>query len=124
MAYVDYAYYKDTYGGTLITADNAEKTLREASNTIDALTYCRIVSRGFEGLTDFQKSIIQQVVCALADWQLENADILSTPYSNYSINGVSASWDNAKSVKNLGGLLIPASIYAELLKTGLCYGGV
>ena len=123
MSYVDYTYYTETYGGVIITAENASKTLQIASNTIDALTYCRIVKRGLEGLTAYQKSIVQWVTCALADWQSENEDIINNPYSGYSINGVSATWNPGANIKTVNGVMIPSSIYAELAKTGLCYRG-
>ena len=124
MSYVDYSYYIDTYGGTVITAENASRAFQLASDTIDALTFCRITEGGFEALTAFQKGIIQRVVCALAEWQEENADILDNPYSSYSINGVAASWGASKNVRNIGGTMIPSRLYAELVKTGLCYRGV
>jgi hypothetical protein len=123
MSYVDYEYYTKTYGGTIIAAKNAPKSLQIASNTIDTLTYCRIVECGLEGLTAYQRSIIQWVTCALAEWQTENEDILNSAYSGYSINGVSATWSAGAGVRQIGGIIIPASIYAELAKTGLCYRG-
>ena len=124
MNYVDYTYYTQTYGGTAITAENAPKAFQIASKTIDTLTYCRIVECGLEGLTAFQKDIVQWVACALSEWQAENEDILNNPYSNYSINGVSAAWSPGANIKCVNGVMIPASIYAELVKTGLCYRGV
>ena len=124
MNYVDYDYYNQTYGGTAITAENAPKAFQIASKTIDTLTYCRIVERGLEGLTAFQKGIVQWVVCALAEWQTENEDILNSPYSSYSINGVSATLSPGANIKHINGVMIPASIYSELIKTGLCYRGV
>ena len=124
MSYADYSYYTDVYGGTVITAEESKKALQTASDTVDTLTYCRIVSRGLEALTDFQKGIIKRVVCSLADWQHENADILDNPYNSYSINGVSATWGNSVGVRKINGVMIPALIYSELIKTGLCYPGV
>lgn len=124
MSYADYKYYTETYGGSIITAENALKSLQNASDTIDSLTYCRIVSGGMERLSDYQRAIVQKVTCSLADWQTENADILSSPYSSYSINGVNATWGATAGVKKVNGVLIPANLYAELLKTGLCYPGV
>ena len=124
MSYADYQYYTDTYGGSIITADNAPKTLQNASDTIDVLTYCRIVSRGIESLSEHQKSIIQKVTCALGEWQTENADILASPFASYSINGVAATWGVSASVRKINGVMIPNSLYAELVKTGLCYPGV
>ena len=124
MLYVDYEYYSETYGGKIITAEDAPKALLRASDTVDVLTLNRIVENGIEGLTSFQRDIVQRVVCALAEWQTQNADIIDNPYSSYSINGVSASWGSSKSVKFVGGVLIPSGLYAELIKTGLCYRGV
>ena len=124
MSYVDYEYYAGTYGGSIITAVDAPKSLQTASEAVDSLTYCRIVSRGLEGLSGYQKGIVQNVVCALAEWQTENADILTSPYSSYSINGVSATWGAGTGVKKINGIFIPSHLYAELVKTGLCYAGV
>ena len=124
MSYVDLEYYENTYGGTLITAENADRAFRGASDTVDSLTFCRIVSRGIDGLTPFQREIVQRVVCALADWQTENADLIDTPYGSYAINGVSASFSASSGVRVVGGTMIPARLYAELCKTGLCYRGV
>lgn len=124
MSYVDYEYYSNTYGGTSIAADNAPRALQKASDTVDTLTYCRIVERGIDGLTPFQKGIVQRVVCALAEWQEENADLLEAPYNSYAINGVSVSLGEAKNVRQIGGVMIPSGLYAELIKTGLCYRGV
>jgi hypothetical protein len=91
---------------------------------VDSLTYCRIGSAGLEALTAFQQKVIKWVTCALADWQTENADILDNPYSSYSINGVAATWGKSVGVRQVNGILIPNQIYAELIKTGLCYPGV
>ena len=124
MSYVNYEYYADTYGGTAITADNAPRALQKASDTVDALTYCRIVERGVDGLTPFQKGIVQRVVCALAEWQENNSDLIDAPYNSYAINGVSVSVGSAKTVKQICGVMIPSGLYAELVKTGLCYRGV
>lgn len=124
MSYVDYEYYTGTYGGTTITADNALRAFQSASDAVDTLTYCRIVERGLDGLTPFQKGIVQRVVCSLAEWQEENGDLLDAPYNSYSINGVSVSIGAALNVKQIGGIMIPSRLYAELVKTGLCYRGV
>ncbi len=124
MSYVDYEYYSETYGGKIITAEDTPKALQKASDTVDVITFNRITERGIEALTGFQRDIVQRVVCALAEWQTQNADIIDNPYSSYSINGVSASWGASKSVKCVGGVLIPSGLYAELVKTGLCYRGV
>ena len=123
MSYVDYSFYVNDYGGNIITAENASRTFQNASDAVDNLTYCRIIENGLEGLTDFQKAIVQRVVCGLADWQTENSDILALPYSTYSINGVSVNIGGGN-VKVINGTIIPKSLYSELVKSGLCYPGV
>jgi hypothetical protein len=124
MAYVDHYYYTETYGGKRIAASEAPTAFQTASDVVDSLTYCRINSVGLESLTAFRQDIIKRVTCALADWQTENADILDNPYSSYSINGVAATWGKSVGVRQVNGVLVPARIYAELIKTGLCYPGV
>ena len=124
MSYVDMAYYWNEYGGISITSENAQRAFQRASDAVDALTFCRIVQRGLDALTPFQKGIVQRVVCALAEWQEEHADMIDSPYSSYSINGVAATWGGSPNVRNIGGTLIPSRLYAELVKTGLCYRGV
>jgi hypothetical protein len=124
MSYADYQYYTEIYGGSVITAEDAPKTLQNASDTIDVLTYCRIVSRGLEGLSEYQKGVVRKITCALAEWQMENSDLLASPYSSYSINGVTATLSESAAVRKINGVMVPSNLYAELVKTGLCYPGV
>mgnify|MGYP003294238546 CR=1 FL=1 len=124
MSYVDFDYYINTYGGTIITAEIAEKSFLKASRAVDTLTFCRTNSRPFAEFSPFQADIIKRVVCELAEWQTENADIINSPYSSYSVNGVSASWGCSKNVIMINGEMVPSHIYSELVKSGLCYRGV
>ncbi len=121
MTYADYKYYVECYKGEQLSPEEGCKALRTASDTIDTLTFCRI---DWECLTTFQKSIIKDCCCQLAEWQTENSDILTNPYSSYSINGVSASWGGSATVETVNGVMIPKSIYAALIKTGLCHRGI
>ncbi len=64
MPYIPYAtevYYESGYGGSLIPGDSLRRLLIQASRHIDTLTYNRIVGRGFDNLTEFQKNVIQEV---------------------------------------------------------------
>ena len=124
MAYVDYNYYVNTYGGNKITAENASEAFRAASDVVDTVTYCRIPGCGLEGLTVFQRGIIQRAVCKLADWRAEHADMLDSPYESYTINGVSATWGAGAGVRCVCGQIIPTSVYSDLVRTGLCFAGV
>lgn len=119
--YADFAYYSEEYGGKL-PREEADKALERASDSVDVLTYNRIVEAGFEALTEFQQRTVKKCVCALADWQSENADALSTPYKQYSVNGVSAAVGAGDTVKTVCGIMLPTEIFALLCTTGLCCG--
>ena len=113
-------YYTDTYGGTLILENDIERALQIASRHIDSLTYNRIVGRGFSSLTQFQRDIIQDVVCQQADFETENADEINSILSSYSINGVSAQFGSSWNVFTDKGVAMKRDLYALLCQTGLC----
>lgn len=123
MSYEPYAtpeYYTDTYGGTLILENDIGRALQIASRHIDSLTYNRIVGRGFSSLTQFQRDIIQDVVCQQADFETENADEINSILSSYSINGVSAKFGSSWNVFTDKGVAMKRDLYALLCQTGLC----
>lgn len=123
MSYEPYAtpeYYTDTYGGTLILENDIERALQIASRHIDSLTYNRIVGRGFSSLTQFQRDIIQDVVCQQADFETENADEINSILSSYSINGVSAQFGSSWNVFTDKVVAMKRDLYALLCQTGLC----
>lgn len=123
MSYEPYAtpeYYTDTYGGTLILENDIERALQIASRHIDSLTYNRIVGRGISSLTQFQRDIIQDVVCQQADFETENADEINSILSSYSINGVSAQFGSSWNVFTDKGVAMKRDLYALLCQTGLC----
>ncbi len=118
--YADLEYYKNTYKGNLDDAD-AEKALQKASRHIDTLTYNRIVSIGFDNLTDFQKGIIKECACLMADWETDNADFINSMLSSYSLNGASMSFSgNSASAFVQNGIAVSRDIYSHLQKCGLC----
>ena len=123
MSYEPYAtpeYYTDTYGGTLILENDIERALQIASRHIDSLTYNRIVGQGFSSLTQFQRDIIQDVVCQQADFETENADEINSILSSFSINGVSAPFGSSLNVFTDKGVAMKRDLYALLCQTGLC----
>lgn len=123
MSYEPYAtpeYYTDTYGGTLILENDIERALQIASRHIDSLTYNRIVGRGFSSLTQFQRDIIQDVVCQQADFETENTDEINSILSSYSINGVSAQFGSSWNVFTDKDVAMKRDLYALLCQTGLC----
>ncbi len=117
--YADITYYKKEYKGQILPENEIEKSLKEASMHIDTLTYNRIVGKGFENLTKFQQDIIKEVVCKLADFEYENADLLKSPLNSYSINGVSASFSASWNIEIQNGVAIPKDYYSLLSQTGL-----
>ena len=123
MSYEPYAtpeYYTDTYGGTLILENDIDRALQIASRHLESLTYNRIVGRGFSSLTQFQRDIIQDVVCQQADFETENADEINSILSSYSINGVSAQFGSSWNVFTDKGVAMKRDLYALLCQTGLC----
>ena len=118
--YADVDYYKNTYKGTLEDAD-IEKALKKASMHIDTLTYNRIVSIGFENLTEYQQGIIKECVCLMAEWEHENAEYIDSLLSSYSLNGASMSFTgNSASAVVTNGVAVSRAIYSHLQKCGLC----
>lgn len=125
MPYIPYAtelYYESGYGGSLIPGDSLRRLRIQASRHIDTLTYNRIVGRGFDNLTEFQKNVIQEVVCRQAEFEYENADEISSVLSSYSINGVSAQFGSSWNVFTDRGIAMKRDDYALLCQTGLCCG--
>lgn len=123
MTYEPYAspeYYLSDYGGNVVSGDELQKALRQASRHIDSLTYNRIVGQGFSSLTGFQQGIIREVCCLQADFEYENADEISSILSSYSINGISAQFGSSWNVFTDKGIAMRRDVYAMLCQTGLC----
>lgn len=118
--YVSNDYYLDAFGGTLLPGEERAKALRKASRHIDTLTYNRIVGQGFSNLTDFQQEVIREVVCQQAEFEYENADVIESILTSYSINGTSASFGNSWNVFAEYGIAMRKDVYAMLCQTGLC----
>ena len=118
--YADFEYYKNTYKGNLEELD-AEKALKQAERHIDALTFNRIVDKGFNNLTEFQQGIIKECECLMADWEEENADYINSMLSSYSLNGASMSFTgNSAGATVVNGIAVSRDIYSHLKKCGLC----
>lgn len=123
MSYQPYASkedYKDIYKGSMIPNEDIEKQLRQASRHMDSLTYNRIVGRGFSNLTEFQQEIVKEVCCMQAEFEYENADVINSILSSYSINGVSMQIDRSWNVYTDKGVVMKRDTYQLLSQTGLC----
>lgn len=117
-SYVTVEEYKKNYND--IPDDSIEKSLKKASRHIDTLTFNRIQGIGFNNLTEFQKEIIKEVTCELANFEYENEDVITSVLSSYSINGVSMAFGDSWNVKVFKGVAIPTELYETLSQTGLC----
>ena len=118
--YVDETYYFETYQGTVLKSDECQRYLKQASRHIDSLTYNRIVGQGFLNLTAFQQDVIREVICEQADFEYENAEVIETVLSSYSINGTAMQFTQSWNVYTDKGVAMRKDIYALLYQTGLC----
>ena len=107
-------------GYTAIPSANRGAYLKDASRNIDTLTFNRIVAKGFDNLTDFQKEIIKECVCKQADFLYENADAISSVFDTYSINSVTMKFGTGFAMMTDDGVPILTSVYSILKQTGLC----
>lgn len=121
MSYIPYATSADyaQYGSGNIQPEELDKILHNASRQIDSLTFNRIVGKGFDNLTDFQQEIITESCCKLADFLHDNADLLGSAFSSYSVNGVSMSF-GGMAVTVINGVPASREIYSLLCQSGLC----
>lgn len=118
--YADYEYYSGTYGGTVPEPDISPR-LRQAARDVDTLTFGRIHAVGLENLSAYQQEIIQECCCQLAEFAHENADVLESIVSGYSINGASLTLSGSSTaVETVSGICLPRAVYQNLCQTGLC----
>lgn len=123
MSYEPYAapeYYHNIYKGTAIPEEQLYKALKQSSRHIDSLTYNRIMSRGISNLTDFQQEVIRDAVCQQAEFEYENADLIDTVLSGYSLNGASVQFGESWNVRADKGVAMKKDVYSLLEQTGLC----
>lgn len=119
ISYADQDDYKRVSGE--IEIDDLENRLFIASRHIDTLTFNRIVAKGFENLTEFQKDVIRLVVCNQVAFEAENESLINSILSSYSINGVSMGINTGGwNVVIQDGVIMRADNYAMLEQTGLC----
>lgn len=119
MAYADVDYYKNTYGGAAIPDEQLPRYLSQASDDIDAMTFCRVGgAAGFAALPAYTQSQVQKAVCAQADYRHDYGDMIDVGLSGYHVGDVTVNIESA----GIG----PYSPVARrlLLPTGLMYPGV
>lgn len=109
----------ELYGKGLIPSDGLERVLTRASDQINGLTYNRIVARGFDSLTPFQKEQIKKAVCLQADFVHQYGDYLNTPMTGFSAGSISWSFGESGFVQGAGGVMTSQEVMGLLLPTGL-----
>ncbi|WP_040333576.1 head-tail connector protein [Bulleidia extructa] len=123
MQYVDKAYYKGTYNGIILTDDNADRYLSIASRQVNTICRGQIEGMGFDNLSPFRKSSIQEVICRQAEFLYQNESMLETYLNSYAINGVVMQFGQAWNLHVEDGIAMHRELYQVLLRTGLCYRG-
>lgn len=117
-------YFNGNYSGS-IPEEKLDNSMYMASRHIDSLTFNRIIGKGYDNLTDFQKEILSLVCIKQAEFEYENADILQSIISSYSINGVSMGFNgDSWNVFVQNGVAMQKDAYDLLKQTGLCYRGL
>lgn len=106
-----------------LSGKELQAQLAAAEKDVDGLTYNRIRAKGFESLTDFQQELVKRAVCEQAVFRSNYAQLLASPFSSYSINGVSMQFDGAGMVER-GGVKASAGVLALLRQTGLTWAGL
>ena len=106
-----------------ITEQQYNALENRAESDIDTLTFNRITAIGFNNLTAFQRDKVRLALSQQTAFVFDNAELLDSPLSSYSISGVSMSFDSSK-VINYCGVTTTRQIYNTLLQTGLCYRGL
>lgn len=121
--YLTYNQFYEQYPDTQIQEDRFQSLVQRAETDINGLTFNRITAKGFESLSDFQRSIIRRAAAMQVNFINDNSELLDSPLSSYSISGVSMSFDKSK-ITEVDGVLTSKSIYGVLLQSGLCYRGL
>lgn len=118
VPYVDVIYYVDTYKGETIPEAQRANLLKRASRDVDSLTYNRIVSEGFENLSEFQQEIVKDSICMHADFLYQYGDYLDSPIAGYGAGSTSVSFKQ-KVTTGPNGIATSARVLSMLSQTGL-----
>ena len=117
--YADYEYYTAEYKGAM-PEEEAVKALKQASRHVDTLTYNRIKKCEFERLTTFQRDVIKEATCMMADFEHDNASMINSLINSYGINGANISFSGeSANCKIVNGIIVQKDVYAYLAQTGL-----
>lgn len=121
MPYVDYDYYSNTYGGTLLTEDNFSIYEQAAEHVIDAVTRYFVRNNGIDTLPPPVLYMFQTAVCAQCDYLFEvgqNAASSGVLGADFTVGKVHV---GAGALSNLsrGQTMVAAGAIAALEQSGL-----
>ena len=123
MGYVNCEYYISNYNHLEdLDINDIQILLDEASNDIDILTFNRIRAKSFDKLTNYQKNIIQIVICELMEFHYNNKDFLTSIFNQYNVNGTGFNMNSSNYII-INGVPILKNTYKKLEQTGLTYRG-
>lgn len=114
MSYVDSTYYIEVFEGEILQG-SINKKLERASEQIDTLTYNRIVSKGFDNLTEFQRDKIKRAICIHAEFIEKYGDYIDIPLNGFSAGSTSISFNANK----VNGITTTQEVLNLLKQTGL-----
>ena len=118
--YVDKNYY--IQNGGKIPLQEIDEYLELSQEKIDSITYNRIVSIGFDNLTDFQKEKVKKAVCIQADYIKEHGfnDEEDNDISSYSVLDISVNVKDSSSKETKASKLhMSERAYNLIHQTGL-----
>lgn len=126
MIYADYEYYKDEYGGNMISENDFKMVAVKASERINAMTFGRLEN----GIPDIHSEKIRRCCCELAEnihkygntYGAENMAVSSEKIGAYSI-------DYKSTAEQISAVLALDDICNEIIRrhlsrTGLLYRGM
>lgn len=123
--YATREYYTDTFKGKILSQDDADRYLQEASEKIDSITFNRIVAKGFDNLTKFQQEKVQMAVCYQAEYILNNGynDEDKEDVASYSVLDISVNVKTDSEKTQAEKECMSEKAYDLINKTGLATKG-
>lgn len=115
MSYVDSTYYRETFGGSILTEEHIENKLDRSSDQIDTLTYNRIIGKGFDNITEFQQDKVKKAICIHAEFIEQYGSYIDMPLSGFSAGSISVSFNAQK----INGITTTQEVINLLKQTGL-----
>lgn len=119
--YATSEYYVNDFKGVKIPSDEIDRYLQDATEKIDSITCNRIVARGFDNLTEFQKEKVQKAVCYQAEYIFENGynDENKQDIASYSVLDISVNANTDKKKTQAEKKCMSERAYDLISKTGL-----